>query len=178
MLPFSVSLAKSPLRLRLDREEAKKAGRFVALFVFLYLFLSLVVFAVIPEGHIQGFIANATAAFFGGTVSWGENPIVALSNGVEIEISPICTGMTELFIIAAAILASLGIEVWKRLVGAVLAAASVFALNLFRVVATTAAMLGDSLTAAELLHNVFFRAFLFVSVAALYVVWFYWAVKK
>ncbi len=174
-----ISLAKSPLSIRLDKEEARKTGRFIALFVLIYLILSVAFTAVIPEALLQNFLADTTASFFNGTVSTEENPIVTLSSGVRIEISPLCTGLTELFIIVAAIIASIGISLRKRLTGAAFAAIAVFLLNVFRIFATIAIILGsDSIAVVELAHNVLFRVFLFISIAAIYIAWFYWAVRS
>ena len=173
------SFTKSPLSMRLDRGEARKTGRFVALFVLVYLLISIGFYAIIPEQSLQQGIAGATAAMFSGDVSLEENPVVSLPSGIMIEISPLCTGMLELFIIVAAILSSVGISLKKRAAGAALAAAIVFALNIFRISVTTLLILGaESLEVVELAHNILFRIFLFVSIAAIYIAWFYWAVKS
>ncbi len=177
-VPKQVALSENPLALRLDKEEAKKTGRFLALFVLIYLVLSVVVPFIIPELLVKQAIAQITAAFFNGVVGAAENPLVEFASGSTIEISFLCTGLTELFIIVAVILASIGISVRKRIIGAVVAAVAVFALNIFRIFATVGIILGSgSLELIELTHNIFFRAFLFVSIAAIYIAWFYWAVR-
>lgn len=173
------SSTKSPLSMKLDREEARKTGRFVALFVLVYLVISIGFYAVIPEPSLQQGIAGITSAMFSGEVFLEENPVVSLPSGIMIEISPLCTGMLELFIIVAAILASVGISLKKRAAGAALAAVIVFALNLFRISFTTMLILGTgSMEVIELAHNVMFRIFLFISISAIYIAWFYWAVKS
>ncbi|MDP6670253.1 MAG: exosortase/archaeosortase family protein [archaeon] len=176
--PKSLS-AKSPLSLKLDGAEARKTGRFVGLFVVVYLILSIGFYAIIPEPDLQHGIAGLTATIFSGEVTTEENPVVSLPSGVKIEISPLCTGMLELFIIVAAILASVGISLKKRAAGAALAAVIIFVLNIFRISFTTLLILGvDSLEVIELAHDLLFRIFLFVSIAAIYIAWFYWAVKS
>lgn len=176
--PKSLS-TKSPLSLKLDGAEARKTGRFVGLFVLVYLLISVGFYAVIPEPNLQQGIAGITAVMFSGEISTEENPVVSLPSGVKIEISPLCTGMLELFIIVAAILASVGISLKKRAAGAAVSAVLVFALNIFRIAFTTLLILGaGSLEVVELAHDVLFRVFLFISIAAIYIAWFYWAVKS
>ena len=173
------SLASSPINFGLDKGEAKKTGRFVAFFMLLYLAISSLFYFAVPEQAIQFFIAETTAFVFGGQVALLENPVVTLSSGTMIEISSLCTGFTELFIIVAAILASIGISARKRLAGAAVAAVAVFALNIVRIFATIALILGTGdLAVIELAHDVFFRIFLFISIAAIYIAWFYWAVAS
>ncbi|MAG22344.1 MAG: hypothetical protein CL943_03525 [Candidatus Diapherotrites archaeon] len=165
--------------LKLDKEEARKTGRFIISFVFVYLVLSFGLGALNAEAGTQNFIANSVAGFYFGTVAMEDNPVVELESGTKIEISELCTGLTELFIITAAILASIGISVKRRVLGAIAAAAIVFSLNLFRIFATIAIIIAaNDMPLIEFTHNILFRVFLFISIAAIYMTWFYWAVTK
>ncbi len=170
------SIASSPMDFKLDKDEIRKTGRFVAFFMLAYLFISVAFYAAIPEQNTQQFIAGITASVFNGELSQAENPLVTMANGTVIEISPLCTGMTELFIVISAILASIGISKRKRLMGAAAAAVIVFGLNIFRIFVTLSLILNNTdLGTIELAHNILFRIFLFISIAAIYIAWFYWA---
>ena len=173
-------LAKNPLSLKIDKAEISKTGRFIGLFVLVYLFLSVLFFSIGAEQATKGFLANSVAGFFNGEVSFEEqNPVVSLQGNTRIEIGELCTGLTELLIIVSAVLASIGISLKKRVLGAVAAAALVLVLNIFRIFATIFLILGSSdLMVVELAHNILFRIFLFISIAAIYIAWFYWAVKS
>jgi len=164
---------------RLDKSEARKTGRFLAFFVLIYLVLWFGLTAIIPESLMQQQIAGAVAATFNGSMVEAEHPTVQLAQGKFIEISPLCTGLTELFIITAAILASIGIPLKKRLLGAAAGAIAVLALNLFRIFATISIILStSSIELIDFAHNVLFRIFLLAAVAGIYIAWFYWAVKQ
>jgi exosortase/archaeosortase family protein len=109
-------------------------------------------------------------------VSFNETALVQVQSGHVIEISDLCTGLTEMLVIVGAIIASIGISWRKRLIGAAAAAIIVVLLNLARIVFTALLIIGTSdLAIIDFVHNILFRVFLFVSIAGIYIVWFYWA---
>ena len=166
------------------KEDARKTGRFLVFLIFAYLVLSTLARALIGIEAIELGVANAVLGIlqaFGqsGTVSFGEVALIELGTGVSIEISELCTGLTEFMIIVGAILASFGISFRRRLAGAAAAGLLTVLLNLLRIVVTALVILGTGdLALIEFTHNILFRAFLFVSIAALYIAWFYWAALK
>jgi exosortase/archaeosortase family protein len=166
------------------REDARKSGRFLLFFVVVYLALSVVARGLIGIEAIELSVANAVLGMletFGqaGSVSFTEVALIQLESGVSIEISELCTGLMEFMIIVGAILASVGISLRRRLIGAAVAGVATVLLNFLRIVVTALVILGTGdLVLIEFTHNVLFRAFLFVSIAGIYIAWFYWAASK
>jgi exosortase/archaeosortase family protein len=163
------------------REDAVKTGRFLAFFIVAYIALSFLAKAVFPVETIELWVANNVLAFlqllgYSGSVSLGETALIQLDAGPAIEISGLCTGLTETLIIVGAIIASMGIGWRKRLFGAVSAGLAVIVLNYARIIFTVLLILGaNDLAVIDFTHNILFRAFLFLSIAGIYIAWFYWA---
>lgn len=163
------------------KDAAVKTGRFLAFFIVVYIVLSLLIRAVFSLQGIELWVADNVLSFlqmlgYSGSVSLGETAIIQLSSGSAIEISELCTGLTETLIVVGAIIASIGIGWRKRLFGAVAAGLAVIVLNYARIVFTSLLILGNAGTETiGFTHNVLFRIFLFVSVAGIYVAWFWWA---
>ena len=174
-------MKKKNAMLSFGREDAVKTGRFLAFFIVVYIVLSFSVKAIFPVETIELWVANNVLAFlqllgYSGTVSFGETAIIQLDAGSAIEISELCTGLTETLIVVGAIIASMGIGWRKRLFGAVAAGLAIIVLNYARIVFTVLLILGtNDLAVIDFTHNVLFRAFLFVSIAGIYIAWFYWA---
>ncbi len=172
-----------PLNFRFEKEDATKTGRFLLFFVLVYLVASLLLDSFFPIRAHEAFIANNVLAALQATGSSGrvvekETVLIELQNGKSIEISELCTGRMELLIIVGAIIASLGIEWRKRLIGAVAAAVATILFNFFRIFAASLLILNTAdLGLIEFTHNILFRVFLFFTIAVLYIAWFYWAVS-
>lgn len=166
------------------KEDAVRTGRFLAVFILVYIILSVSIRTVFSVQGIELWVAGNVLAFLQmlghpGTVSLGETALIQLGTGQAIEISELCTGLTETLIVVGAIIASVGIGWRKRLFGAVAAGLAVIVLNYARIVFTVLLILGTGNTAAiDFAHNILFRAFLFVSIAGIYIAWFYWAASS
>lgn len=166
------------------REDAVRTGRFLAFFIVVYVVLSFSVKAIFPVETIELWVANNVLAFLqllghSGSVSLGETALIQLDAGPAIEISELCTGLAETLIVVCAIIASIGIGWRKRLFGAVSAGLAVIVLNYARIVFTVLLILGtNDLAIIDFTHNILFRAFLFLSIAGIYVAWFYWAASS
>ncbi|MBN1941050.1 MAG: archaeosortase/exosortase family protein [Candidatus Diapherotrites archaeon] len=167
----------------ITREDASKTGLFLIFFIVIYLVLTSV-FSLIPGVAVQKFVADTELGALGifglsGNTSIEETAVINLDAGIGIQISELCTGFQELFILVAAILASNGIVWRRRIIGAIIGAAIVLAFNYIRITATVLIILATAdIVLVELAHNILFRVFLFLTIAASYIVWFYWAVQK
>lgn len=179
--PFSGKPGKAGFSF--GREDAVKTGRFLVFFIFAYMVLSLAGQLVGIE-NVELWVAGnvlGTLQLFGftGTVSLEETAVISLANGPSIEISELCTGLTETFLIVGAIIASFGISLRRRVLGAVAAGIATIALNHARIVATALIIIGSGdLALIEFAHNILFRVFLFATVAGIYIAWFYWAASR
>jgi len=173
-----------PLNFRFEKDDATKTGRFLLFFILVYLAATLLLDSFFPVRAQELFIANTTLAGLqatgsSGTVSANETVLIELQNGKSIEISELCTGRMELLIIVSAIIASLGIDWRKRLLGAAIAAVAAIAFNFARIFVAAILILGSSdIGLIEFTHNILFRIFLFSTIAVLYIAWFYWAVSS
>lgn len=180
----SIAGLSKPLRFSFEKQDAVKTGRFLLFFVLVYLVASLLLDSFFPVMAHEAFIASNILAALqatgsSGTVSANETVLIELQNGKSIEISELCTGRMELLIIVSAIIASLGIDWRKRLLGAAIAAVATVAFNFIRIISSSLLILGSSdIALIEFTHNILFRVFLFFTIAVLYIAWFYWAVSS
>ena len=167
---------------KFDKSEAGKAMRFLALFILLYAVISLSFYALIPLEAVESVTANSVMHFLGwfgysGEITAGEPVLILLEGRVKIQISELCTGLLEMFVLVASVLASVGISWRKRGWGVLLSVLVVFAFNIIRIVATSLIILGGAeIGVIELAHDLLFRITLFAVIVVTYVAWFYWAV--
>jgi len=164
-----------------EKDDAVKTGRFLLYFMLAYLIMLGLVNWIGIQAFEQWVASNVLflLQLFGhsGQVTVTETALIHLESGVVIEISELCTGLTELMIIVGAILGSAGIFWKKRVLGAAVAGVIAIVFNHFRIVATSLLILGSTdIELIDFTHNVLFRTFLFATVAGLYIAWFYWAV--
>ena len=168
---------------RIDRLDAVKTGRFLLFFIVVYIFISSIV-SLVPITAVENAVSQAELGILGvfgfqGNVSVQESAVIFLQNGVQIQISELCTGLQELFILVSAIIASIGISWRKRILGAIFGALVAVAFNFLRITATSLIILSSAdISTIELAHNVLFRIFLFLTIAIAYIAWFYWAIKN
>lgn len=168
---------------KIDKGEAQKTGRFLAFFVIVFIALRLP-FELVPGIVIEGAVAGTELAILSalgifGELVIGETAIISLANGIQIQISELCTGMLELLILVAAIIASIGIRWRERIIGAAAGAVAILLFNFFRITATIIIILAEpGIETIEFAHNVLFRIFLFFAIAIAYIAWFYWAVQR
>lgn len=171
-----------------EREDAAKVGRFLAYFLAFYMIAYVAARYLFGMAAIELWVADSAAFLLGifgqpaavalsnAAQGVSQEVVVQMANGPNILISELCTGLTEIFVIVGAIIASMGISWRKRLIGAAAAAVLVVLLNLARIVFTALIILGTSdLGLVDFAHNILFRVFLFVSIAGIYIAWFYWA---
>lgn len=159
---------------------ALAAGKFMlgmlALFLLLHFLLS-----IIPLEWFEHFYAAASLAILNisgvaGTIEMGE-PVLMHIDGIAlpIGISYLCTGILELALVWAAVLASFGTGLKERVVGAVAATFVLAVFNVMRIAASILAIFYFGLDAGNFSHDVLFRAFLFATIAGYYFLWFGWA---
>jgi len=164
-----------------ERQDALKVGRFLLYFIVFYMLASTGFRFFLGLPAIEMWVAGNAAFLLGllgqpAVVSFSETALVQLQPGQAIAISDLCTGLTETLVIVGAIIASIGISWRKRLIGAAAAAIIAALLNLARIVFTALLIAGTgNLAVVDFAHNILFRVFLFVSIAGIYIAWFYWA---
>lgn len=159
------------------------AGKFLFFFTVSFASINLVV-SIVDIVFFENLFATFTSFFlsligFENTVSAAAEPvnmkIVGLGN--LIEFTYLCTGLLEWIVIVSAILASTESSREKRLHGVVFATIGVFLFNLFRINASILAILFLGVEAGAFSHDIFFRVFLFVSIAGFYYAWLKYAQK-
>jgi len=109
----------------------------------------------------------------------GHPTTVLLNNTHKIEIGYLCTGLLESTVIISAIIASLGISIKKRIMGIIFGLTFVNIFNLVRIVVTAEAVVNArEIQVISFIHNILFRALLFVGIGCYYAVWFFFATRK
>jgi len=101
-----------------------------------------------------------------------------LANDKQIIISWLCTGVLEIIVLVAAILASFGISWRKKLCGIVIAVIAGVVFNIIRLVVTANLILSQNVATVELAHDLMFRIVLFFYILGVYVIWFYYSAKE
>src|SRR3989344_4218751 len=160
-----------------SEHDLRIAGKFIFFFAlafaFINSFLALAdilffetLFAV-PTGFFLSLIG------FENTLALGAEPVTMNIAGLDntIAFTYLCTGLLEWIIITSAIFASTEAKREKRIHGVLGATIGVFAFNLFRINASILAVLFLGLETAAFSHDIFFRAFLFISIAGFYWAW-------
>lgn len=94
-----------------------------------------------------------------------------LMSGKLIEISPLCSGLLELLLLASAILATRNEKWGSRLRGAVIGILALYGLNLLRMVVTLLQLEHASLSFAALTHDYLFRLLLILGFVFVYGGW-------
>ncbi|PIN85357.1 MAG: hypothetical protein COV47_02590 [Candidatus Diapherotrites archaeon CG11_big_fil_rev_8_21_14_0_20_37_9] len=156
------------------------AGRFIFITAVLFLLFNFFV-SLIPLELFEFFYATASfeiLKIFGhtGYVIFGKPVLVYLDAfTVPLGFTYLCTGILEMVLVWSAVLASHGIEIKKRIIGICTGTIALVAFNVFRIVASVQALYWFGLDAGNFSHDLFFRIFLFVTVAGFYYVWFRWA---
>jgi len=165
-----------------SEKDILQTGKFLAGIAAFFLFFWFL-FSALPLEWFEYFYAFFSLEFlkiigFIGYLGNGEPIQIFLENfpGV-IEISFLCTGLLELWIVWSAVLASFGIELRKRILGIVAATIFLIGFNFFRILATILIIAWFNLEAGDLAHGILFKVFLFFSIAGFYYYWFNWATK-
>jgi len=164
--------------LGIEREDALKGGKFVLRILLFYLILLALSYFLVPLPLLEETIASNSNYFLGlagikGQVikAVNESPAGIEFQKFSIEINYLCTGLLELTVLLAAIIATPMISARKKFFGAIGAIIVSYAFNLARIVFTIIAINSYSIKTAELTHDVLFRISLFAIVAGYYFVW-------
>ena len=105
------------------------------------------------------------------------NNFYLLTPSADIEINDLCSGVTELAVIFASIMASYDVELRKRFFGVFFGFLVVFLINPLRITATIL-IFQKSEVLGVLVHDFLFRISLIVIVLVYYVFWYNISVKK
>ncbi len=165
-----------------SQHEFAVAGKF--LFFLAVSFIALNVFvSLFPLEFFEIIFAVPTAFFLGlfglqAQLVFGE-PVKILVEGLDlpVAITYLCTGLLEWIVLCSAIAATTEVNAKKRLAGIAAGTFGIFAFNLFRINFSILAIIFLGQSVAGFSHDVFFRVFLFFSVAGFYYVWLKQAVK-
>jgi len=167
----------------MSNKELLSAGKFIAgIAVFFMLFYFL--FSLIPLEWIEFFYAKISLEIlklfgFTGEIIFQEPILIQLNVfTVPIGISYLCTGLLELTLVWASVLASFGIELKKRIQGVVAGTIVLVCFNFIRILSTIIIIALFGLEAGDLSHEFLFKLFLFLTIAGFYYFWFNWATKK
>ena len=165
----------------MKKKEKEKAFNFLASFGLIFALLYLTSFAYL--NFVEIVLAQTVLLL----LSWGgqpglilsaAEPVVVMLPSLQFQISFLCTGLIEFFVLTAAILASHGIERNKKWWGLIGAFDVVILFNLFRILTTINLLQSAPAEVADLAHDILFRLSLFVVIAGFYALWFFWATKK
>ncbi len=171
------------LEFKLTKEEAIKTGKFLLGLVVAFLILNFLI-SLVQVQFIEYFYASAAlfllnSAGMGGEIIFQEPVLILLHNyDNSIGITYLCTGLFELIILVSAIIASFGIQLRKRLIGAAGAVVVTALFNIVRIFLSIYIIILFGLQIGELSHDLLFRIFLFLVIAGYYAAWFFWATRK
>lgn len=112
-----------------------------------------------------------------GTTTIAQSPIRFWAENNLIEITPLCAGLLEIILLAAAILATRGVSVRKKIKGIIVGGIVLYAFNVLRIIFTVQQIVHTPLSFAELTHDVLFRLILLAGFAAAYYMWLKWATR-
>lgn len=100
-----------------------------------------------------------------------ENPIQFWMNGKHIEISPLCSGLLEMILLASAIIVTPTASIRKKTIGIITGVFILYTFNLVRIVVTLLQLEHASFSFAEITHDILFRVILIIGFALLYSAW-------
>lgn len=120
----------------------------------------------IPASFVLGLIG------FEPVVQSGE-PVLIFLNGFDmpIAITYLCTGILEWVVLSSAIASSTEITAKKRITGIAAGTVGIFFFNTARIIASILMISFLGLSLAGFGHDIFFRIFLFASIAVFYFAW-------
>lgn len=100
-----------------------------------------------------------------------------VNNKMDVEINELCTGITEMAVIFAAIMASYDVNIKKRTYGVLFGFLMILLVNPIRISATIIAFQKNEIVGA-IMHDLLFRLSLIIIVLVYYMVWYNVSVKK
>ncbi len=148
----------------------------LAVFIFSNFLLSL-----FPLVWFERFYAAGSLfalGFFGmnGAIIAQEPVLVQLDAfALPLGFSYLCTGLLELTFVWGATLASFGVGLRKRLIGAAAGTIVLVLFNFARIILSVLIIAALGLDAGNFAHDLLFRAFLFITIAGYYYFWLRWA---
>lgn len=152
------------------------AGKFLFYISVSFILLNTFV-SVVPLQFFEMLFALPTNFFlqaigFETVLQQGE-PVLIFLQGIDfpIALTYLCTGLLEWIVLISAIVSSGEVNSKKRMSGVLWGTLFIFGFNLFRIIASILAIVFFGLSFAEFSHDVFFRVFLFASIAGFYYVW-------
>lgn len=110
-------------------------------------------------------------------ISFAE-PVIMQLPFTQFQISFLCTGLLELFVLVGAMLASFEVSARKKVYGIVSAALTVYVFNSLRIFLTALLLANENLELVDLAHDILFRVSLFIIIVGFYAVWLAWATGK
>ncbi len=159
-----------------NREDFLVAGKFLLFFLISFIALDAIV-NLIPLELFEAMFAAPTNFIlnllgFESSMQSGEPVLIFLKDfNFPIAISYLCTGLLEWIVLCSTLVASSEVNAKKRMIGLVGATVFVFLFNLTRILASILFIVFFGLSFAEFSHDVFFRVFLFFSIAGFYFFW-------
>ncbi len=181
-------------KIRTDKK--KQFVFFVLGFVLSYLILTVLV-SIVPDIYykeaVGGMVRGALGAQGINTTSVGNVECMEFSwlsdtakgscysftaEGKNIVISWLCTGILEIIILICAIIASFGVKWKEKAVGIIAAIILGIVFNILRIGITINLIFSQDVATVEIAHDALFRIILFVYIAVVYIIWFYWAANK
>ena len=156
------------------------AGKFLfaltLLFIFFSFLLSLVPLEWFELFYAQASLAAISAFGIAGTIEYGEPVLLRLDLIKEpLGFGYLCTGLLEMALVSSAVLATLSVSLQRRIRGAAIAIAVIVIFNLLRILASILILVTFGLGAANFSHDIFFRLFLFLTIAGYYYAWLHFA---
>lgn len=174
------------VRKRISNERAAveviKSIKFLSVFLIVFLLLQAIIYfvpmQVIEKPIAEGVLFYLQAKGYEGQVLLGEPVLIELANGVEIQISYLCTGLLEMIVLVSAVIASLGISWRKRVAGILAGVVLTQVFNFLRIFITVDFILSsNAVETIEFIHNILFRLALLAIIVGIYAVWFYSACR-
>ena len=99
------------------------------------------------------------------------SPVQFWAENKAVEISPLCSGLVEMILLASAIAATPGFSWRKKIVGIAAGVALLYLFNIFRIIITVQQLIHSPLSFAAFTHDVLFRIVLLAGFALLYGGW-------
>ncbi len=167
----------------MQKKQTLLAGKFLLGIGVLFLLFNYA-FSLVPLQVFEQFYAAVSLEIlklfgFSGTIQVQEPVLVFLDGfSAPLGFSYLCTGLLELSLVWAAVLASFEISLKKRLIGVVAGTVTLVVFNFARIVLSVLVISRFGLDAGSFSHDIFFRFFLFLTIAGYYYAWLKWASRQ
>jgi len=162
-----------------SKEGLVNASKFVAVFIVTFL---VFLYLVIPlTGAFWDGLGIFHAQFVGNLLSWSGIESQVSGNiltmdvqgqGVDFEISRLCSGDIEIALLVSLLIASLDVLIIWRILGAIIGTITLIILNPLRVFVTLLITKDSGMDVGDFYHSIIFRLFLFVVLVLYYFIWY------